>query len=66
MMTWLTKAMFLDGWMGGQVEVEAVLKIAYSNQKAENVCSWMGGWRDVKSRFKDCLQLSKTLELVQM
>ena len=25
--------MFLDGWVGGWVEVKAVLRIAYSNQK---------------------------------
>ena len=47
------------------MEVEAVLKIAYSNQKAENVCSWMGGWRDVKSRFKDCIQQSKRYNLLK-
>jgi hypothetical protein len=25
--------MFLDGWVGGWVEVKAVLRIAYSNQQ---------------------------------
>jgi hypothetical protein len=25
--------MFLDGWVGGWMEVKAILRIAYSNQK---------------------------------
>ena len=43
----------LDGWMVGWVGVNAVLRIAYSNQKVVWVFAWC------KDRLKDCLQLSK-------
>jgi hypothetical protein len=33
--------MFLDGWVDGWMEVKAVLRIAYSNQKLKRLTPWL-------------------------
>ena len=59
--TWFSKTMFLGGW----VDVKAVLGIAYSNKK--HAPRWMGGWMDgCKSSFKDSLQQSTNIPSINL